>query len=129
MDEDHRLHPGRDAGESVGTPNDAVRQGAPWLPPVAESDTPATRRSSLASSRLFGGLPMPELDALAARLVFRVFPAGDVAIHEGEPADRCYLVVSGKALVSVRDQVGEDVEVATLGPADTFGETALVSGT
>jgi CRP/FNR family transcriptional regulator, cyclic AMP receptor protein len=44
-------------------------------------------------------------------------------MHEGVPADACYVITEGTARV-FRDRT----EVATLGPGDIVGEMALVTG-
>ncbi|MDH5676204.1 MAG: serine/threonine-protein kinase [Myxococcales bacterium] len=57
----------------------------------------------------------------------RTFEAGSVIVQEGEIGDCAYLVLTGLCGVTKRD--GELVRsVATLGPAEVFGETSLLAG-
>lgn len=48
-------------------------------------------------------------------------PAGDVLTREGTPGREFYVIVEGKAKVTLGDK-----EVATLGAGDFFGEMAIV---
>lgn len=49
-----------------------------------------------------------------------------VIVREGEPAENFYVIIRGHADVLKRDPVdGHEVPIATLGPGDHFGETAL----
>jgi CRP-like cAMP-binding protein len=50
--------------------------------------------------------------------------AGETWIHEGEPGDCLYVLVSGEASIEVRG-VGP---VATRGPRSVIGEMAVISG-
>ena len=49
--------------------------------------------------------------------------AGDIVIGEGEPAETCFVLVSGEATVQRHGSV-----VATLGPGSLIGEVALLTG-
>jgi CRP-like cAMP-binding protein len=48
---------------------------------------------------------------------------GTVLVKEGEPGDEFYVIVAGRATVSV-----ESEPVAELGPGSFFGEMALLDG-
>lgn len=52
--------------------------------------------------------------------------AGDLIIKKGEPADKAYMVVSGKVRVFLEED-DKQVELATLEEDDIFGETAIFS--
>jgi CRP-like cAMP-binding protein len=65
----------------------------------------------------------------ALQAVFRALApvpvrAGDVVVHEGEPADAFYVVANGFAEVQRGGR-----KIAELAPGDTFGADALVGGT
>ena len=64
-----------------------------------------------------------ELTNVAERMAKRRFVAGDVVIREGDPGEEFFLVSDGAV-----DVVRQDREVATLGPGDFFGESALIGG-
>lgn len=57
------------------------------------------------------------------------FKAGEFVIHQGDPGDSFYLLTDGDADVLRRNPFDSSVRhVATLGPGDSFGEEALLSG-
>lgn len=70
---------------------------------------------------LLEGLSRQYLDDLAPSVEVMRVPAGTVIVREGEPGDRLYIIQSGEVEVSVAGQV-----VRTVGPADYFGEVALL---
>lgn len=51
--------------------------------------------------------------------------AGEVLFSEGDQADKVYLILEGKAKVYKLDSEGCEIELATLGVGDFFGEMAL----
>ena len=79
----------------------------------------------LASVDLFQGLTRKELDAVHGMSREQSFPAGAVVAAEGAAAGRFYLIVEGKATVSVGEL---NRALATLGPGDYFGEISLIDG-
>jgi CRP-like cAMP-binding protein len=72
----------------------------------------------------FRDLDPLELDRIAARLVTRRVPAGEVVFSEGDPGDRYYIVREGQADVSIAGSV-----IRRLGRGDGFGDLALLYGT
>jgi MFS family permease len=77
--------------------------------------------------RLLRGIPMlsplsgPILERLAGGISRMTLPAGSIAVREGDPGDRFYIIEAGRCDVSVNGQV-----VRRLGPGEGFGEIALV---
>jgi putative ABC transport system ATP-binding protein len=71
----------------------------------------------------FSALDPAELTRIAETATLRHFEAGDVIIREGDEGKELFLISEGEVEV-MRD----DHEVARLGPADFFGEAALLSG-
>jgi putative ABC transport system ATP-binding protein len=71
----------------------------------------------------FSALNPAELTRIAETATLRHFEPGDVIIHEGEAGGELFLISEGEVEV-----VREDHEVARLGPAEFFGEAALLSG-
>ena len=65
-------------------------------------------------------LPLPAIEQLAGLEPVHV-PAGQAVFHQGDPADRFYVIETGAA-----DVVGDGRLVTTLGPGDGFGEIALL---
>ena len=66
-------------------------------------------------------LPLPAIEQLARGLDPVRVPAGQAVFHQGDPADRFYVIESGAA-----DVVGDGRLVTALGPGDGFGEIALL---
>jgi CRP-like cAMP-binding protein len=63
----------------------------------------------------------PILERLAGGISRMTLPAGSIAVREGDPGDRFYIIEAGRCDVSVNGQV-----VRRLGPGEGFGEIALV---
>lgn len=78
----------------------------------------------LAQRPLFAGLSRKELESIAALGFTLEIPANQVLTQEGAIGQEAFLIVSGNARCSVGDQV----EVANLGPGDLFGEMSLLDG-
>ena len=78
----------------------------------------------LAQRPLFAGLSRKELESVAALGVTVEIPATQVLTKEGTIGEEAFLIVSGNAHCIV----GEQVEVANLGPGDLFGEMSLLDG-
>jgi putative peptide zinc metalloprotease protein len=77
-----------------------VLRGVPWLAPIAER--------------------------LAVSLDEVSVAAGTELVSEGDPADRLFVVVSGRAEVSISGRRGP-VALALVGAGEVFGEMALLS--
>ncbi|MFH0911243.1 MAG: GNAT family N-acetyltransferase [Planctomycetota bacterium] len=72
-------------------------------------------------SELFEGLPEGELYHLSRLAVLRSYPAGKTLIREGDPPERLYILVEGRAEVRSQGKL-----LAELGPGKLFGEMGLV---
>jgi CRP-like cAMP-binding protein len=73
---------------------------------------------------LLTGLEQRTLEELAALGHERTVPAGEDVVREGEPADRFYVLLEGKAAVYSGQRL-----LRTLAPTDFFGEIALLHRT
>jgi putative ABC transport system ATP-binding protein len=71
----------------------------------------------------FKSLTPAELTNIAEKVTRRHFDAGDVVIREGDVGGELFLISEGEVEVERRGH-----EVARLGPAEFFGELALISG-
>jgi HEAT repeat protein len=76
---------------------------------------------------VFSGIPLEELHALAAEAVSVRYAAGERIFAVGDEGDRFYVVTSGRVDIE-REQEGESVALAELGPGQSFGEAALFAG-
>ena len=72
---------------------------------------------------MFAPLPLAVIELLASDLQPHEFPAGTVAVREGEVGDLFHMIVTGSAAVSVRG-----APRPPLAPGDCFGEIALLRG-
>jgi putative ABC transport system ATP-binding protein len=77
----------------------------------------------LKSIEPFSALDQAELSHIAEMATLRHYEPGDVVIREGEQGDELFLISEGEVEVMRRD-----LEVARLGPAEFFGEVAVISG-
>jgi len=66
-------------------------------------------------------LPEPIIERLARALDPVEASAGDVLIRDGDEGDRAFIIDTGSVVISKNDRF-----VARLGPADYFGEIALL---
>jgi len=74
---------------------------------------------------VFSALPQEQADTIAARLGQITMPAGTTIVRQGTPAEKFFIIVDGRVEV-VREQDGSEQVVATLGPAQFFGEVAIL---
>jgi cAMP-dependent protein kinase regulator len=83
-------------------------------------------RNLLATSELFKPLDPPRREALVDLFTSQVFPPGEIVLHEGEDAEGgLYVVLSGEVRVSKQED-GDDLTLAHLGPGQVFGEISLI---
>lgn len=79
------------------------------------------------SSKLFGFLDGAGRARLMAVAREESYPVGEVVCREGEAGEVFWVILSGKATVTVEDVVGEK-KVAVLGRGNFFGEISAVLG-
>jgi len=82
----------------------------------------------LSGSPIFEDLPEEQLREIAAVVETKVVPAGTMICRQGDPGDSFYLIRSGKVRVFRKDHEGVETELSRLGPGDSFGEIALLTG-
>jgi formylglycine-generating enzyme required for sulfatase activity/CRP-like cAMP-binding protein len=73
-------------------------------------------------------LPPENIQAMFMQLEEVPLKAGNEVVREGEQGEYFYLLRSGKAKVLATDNSGKTKVVAEIGPGDSFGEEALISG-
>jgi CRP/FNR family transcriptional regulator len=83
------------------------------------------RTAALAKTALFGELPEAALTEIADRAVPRKYRRGSVVFVQGEPGERCFVIVSGTLKISAYHPDGREAVLAVLGPNDVLGELAL----
>ncbi|MGB2689325.1 MAG: sigma 54-interacting transcriptional regulator, partial [Desulfobacterales bacterium] len=82
----------------------------------------------LRSVALFKNLPPKLIAKIAEVAEYRALPRGKIIIHEGDQGDSFYQIISGSARVFRVSEDGVDVTLNTLGPGESFGEMALLTG-
>ena len=87
----------------------------------AARPAPGQEAELLRRLAIFAPLPLAVIEYLATELQPQEFPAGTVAVREGQAGDLFHLVVAGSAAVSVHGKPRPP-----LGPGDCFGEIALL---
>ena len=79
--------------------------------------------------KVFPELAGPALEALTEQADKLSFADGDTIIAEGDAADRFYVIAKGEVAVTRRTPEGEQIELATLGPGQFFGEVGILAET
>lgn len=82
----------------------------------------------LARSALFGGLDGAGLARAAGACTWRSYARGEVLCVQGEPGTSLFVIASGLVKVVFTAEQGDEMLLATLGPAHTFGEVAVLDG-
>ncbi|HUJ86780.1 MAG TPA: mechanosensitive ion channel family protein [Burkholderiales bacterium] len=85
------------------------------------------RLAALRGVELFSALEEGELRALADRLVYAPFAAGDVMTRQGAVAHWLYILTAGEAEVWI-DAPGGRHAIAGLRAGDVFGEMGMMTG-
>ena len=83
--------------------------------------------NSLESS-IFRDLPKEKLDEISRFVEDQVVPPNTTIFEEGDPGDGFYIISSGKVRVFRRNETGMERDLSILGPGDSFGEMALLTG-
>lgn len=82
------------------------------------------------ASRAFARLGRDTLRQVVARIEMLPVDAGEVILRQGEIGDSFYIIRSGRCrVVGYKSVLDDTMEIAVLGPGDSFGEEALIRGT
>lgn len=79
------------------------------------------------SSRFVEGIPAPDLKVVLAEAKLRRFQANSVVVNQGDPAERLYMIVKGRARYFYTCEDGRKLLLFWLTPGDIFGGGALLS--
>jgi CRP-like cAMP-binding protein len=77
---------------------------------------------------ILSGLSEASLATLGAYGYYQAFPAGTILIHEGQPQNRFYVVVSGKLEIT-SGPPGRQVRLNVAEPGECLGEVSLLEST
>jgi len=91
---------------------------------MAENDN----KEKLLKNPVLRDLPPEKLDELARLVQIRNVPSGGIVFRQGEAADGFYIVSSGKVRIFAGHGHGMERELSILGPGQSFGEVALLTG-
>ena len=80
----------------------------------------------LKSLPVFADFSQVQLHALVGMVMRRAVPRGSAVMHEGDPADSFYIVVSGRLKVMLGEADGKETILSILGPGECFGEMSLI---
>ncbi len=83
---------------------------------------------TLLQSELFTRIPPSNIQGLLDTLEPIEVKAGDEIIKQGEPGEYYYALQRGTCEVVRKGSNKREIRLAELGPGDTFGEEALISG-
>jgi CRP-like cAMP-binding protein len=84
--------------------------------------------TTLLLTKAFHRIPASNLQAIFTRMRRVKHRAGDVVIKQGDEGDNFYAISTGSCAVTRETPVtGKSINLAELGPGDTFGEEALIS--
>jgi rhodanese-related sulfurtransferase len=73
-------------------------------------------------------MPVEMLDEISGVVEDRVVPARTVVFKRGDPGDSFWVIRSGKVRVFRSDDQGVEITLSELGPGQSFGEVALLTG-
>ena len=88
----------------------------------------AVIKEKLSAVPLFSTLSDPQLDSLSSATRSVPFLKGARVFEEGAPADCCYVLVSGRAKVTLESEDGVEIVLSEVAPGDLVGEVALLDG-
>lgn len=76
---------------------------------------------------LFPGITPGAVANLGDALEWMWLPAGAMLLHEGDPGDALYFVLSGRLRVFTRDQAGTNLTLGEVTAGESVGEMALLT--
>jgi CRP/FNR family transcriptional regulator, cyclic AMP receptor protein len=86
------------------------------------------RARMLAASRLFGDVPAPAIQRLAAAAGLHRYRRGQILFVEGDSGDSLLLIVDGRLKAYSTSAEGEEYLLAVVGPGEAMGELVLADG-
>jgi Flp pilus assembly CpaE family ATPase len=95
---------------------------------VSAAEELENRLELLRGIAIFFKLPDSDVRRLARKLTKRQVPSGTVVVHQGEAADRMYMIESGRCEVRATWAPQHSVTVALLAAGDFFGISAMKGG-
>ncbi|MGH8582772.1 MAG: cyclic nucleotide-binding and patatin-like phospholipase domain-containing protein [Gammaproteobacteria bacterium] len=100
----------------------------PSVDPPRVSAPPFDSTPCLAQTELFSGLSPAELRRLTEHMQSVVLTRGQTLVRQGDPGDSLYVVLEGRLLVTQRTDRGTEVQLERIGPGNSVGEIAFLTG-
>jgi small-conductance mechanosensitive channel/CRP-like cAMP-binding protein len=118
------------AGISIPFPIRDVRlqQSSDAAVQALEHDQSRQRLRLLKSVDFLDDLPESAREQLARSSRLRLYGRGEDIIRQGDEGSELFIIKSGEAIVLVRQERNDPVELARLGAGAVFGEMSLVTG-
>ncbi len=82
----------------------------------------------LSESSLFAGISKEKLAEVGKVFQKEIVPAHTIIFRQGDPGDKFYIIASGKVRVFRKGEKGVETDLSHLGPGESFGEMALLTG-
>ncbi len=86
------------------------------------------KKKTLSETAVFRDMPVHMLDEVSRVVEDRTLPARTVVFKRGDPGDSFWVILSGKVRVFRSDDQGVEITLSELGPGQSFGEVALLTG-
>jgi CRP/FNR family cyclic AMP-dependent transcriptional regulator len=86
----------------------------------------AVSTTVLKSMPMFATFTPAQLLELVAMTTRRSAPRGSAIMHEGDPTDSLYIVISGRLKVMMGEADGKETILSIIGPGEFFGEMGLI---
>jgi len=77
---------------------------------------------------LFSGIKKKALKNLAQSCVERFYKSGEILVSQGDAGIGLFIIVSGNVRVVKKTAAEKELEIATLGSGDFFGEITVLDG-
>jgi CRP-like cAMP-binding protein/rhodanese-related sulfurtransferase len=84
--------------------------------------------SVISQSGIFAQIPQDKLLEIAGTVEEKLAPANTIIFRQGDPGDSLYIINTGRVRVYRKSDEGVEVDLAQLGPKQSFGEMALMTG-
>ena len=86
------------------------------------------KKKTLSETAVFRDMPVDMLDEISRVVEDRLLAARTLVFKRGDPGDSFWVILSGRVRVFRSDDKGVEITLSELGPGQSFGEVALLTG-
>jgi rhodanese-related sulfurtransferase len=86
------------------------------------------KKKKLSETAVFRDMPADMLEEISRVVEDRALAARTLIFKRGDPGDSFWVILSGKVRVFRSDDQGVEITLSELGPGQSFGEVALLTG-